>query len=333
MYGFYAQGSETMVCQHIADWSRQVLNYLDELRERGIPSERLAKWRERFAALESEAATLLNPWQWSMQGVGAVAKLLDQAYNALVDFTEMLREITDGGQQEKGRGHEPRERRELREPREMTPGEIRPVPIGEHVLPDLPYPYDALEPHIDQQTMRLHHDKHHKSYVDGLNKAEREMEEARRTGNFDLIKHWEREAAFNGAGHYLHTVFWNIMSPQGGGEPTGAVRQQIEQDFGSFDRFKQHFSRAAEKVEAVGWAIWVWSPRANRTEILTAEKHQNLSQWEAIPLLPLDVWEHAYYLKYQNERKKYIDAWWNVVDWASVARRLEKARGLTWKPF
>lgn len=213
------------------------------------------------------------------------------------------------------------------------PVRLNPVPIGGHTLPPLPYPYDALEPHIDEKTMRLHHDKHHKSYVDGLNKAERMMFQARRTGNFDLIKHWEREATFNGAGHYLHTLFWSTMSPRGGGEPSGALRKQIIRDFGSFPAFKHHFSQAAEKVEGSGWAILVWSPRAHRLEILQAEKHQNLSQWDVVPLLPLDVWEHAYYLKYQNNRKAYIDAWWNVVNWPAVSRRYLKARRLRWKPY
>ena len=210
---------------------------------------------------------------------------------------------------------------------------FNPVPIGRHTLPPLPYPYDALEPHIDEKTMRLHHDKHHKSYVDGLNRAERMMYQARRTGNFELIKHWEREAAFNGAGHYLHTLFWETMSPDGGGEPSGDLRKQIIRDFGSFHAFKQHFSKAAEAVEGSGWALLVWSPRSQRLQILQAEKHQNLSQWDVVPLLPLDVWEHAYYLKYQNNRKAYIDAWWNVVNWPAVNRRYLKARRLRWKPY
>ena len=202
----------------------------------------------------------------------------------------------------------------------------RPVPIGGHRLPPLPYPYDALEPYIDERTMRLHHQKHHASYVDGLNKAEKMMQMARDTNDFELLKHWEREAAFNGAGHYLHTIFWNVMSPDGGGKPSGAIARQIDRDFGSFERFKRHFSAAAEKVEGGGWALLVWSPRSHRLEILQAEKHQNLSQWDVVPLLVLDVWEHAYYLKYQNERRKYIDAWWNTVNWNHVDERFQ-ARG------
>lgn len=207
------------------------------------------------------------------------------------------------------------------------------VPIGGHSLPPLPYDYNALEPYIDAETMRLHHDKHHQSYVDGLNKAEKEMQNARHSGNFDLIKHWEREAAFNGAGHYLHTIFWNIMSPHGGGQPTGELLKAINQSFGSFNQFKKHFSEAANKVEGGGWAILVWSPRSRRLEILQAEKHQNLSQWDVVPLLVLDVWEHAYYLKYKNERKKYVDNWWNIINWPEVQERFNEAQKLKWPPY
>lgn len=207
------------------------------------------------------------------------------------------------------------------------------VPIGKHQLPPLPYPYNALEPYIDEQTMRLHHDEHHKKYVDDLNKAEKNMEEARKTGNYQLIKHWEREAAFNGAGHYLHTLFWETMKPNGGGQPPNPLATEIKQDFGSFAAFQQHFSEAAEKVEGGGWAILVWSPRAQRLEILQAEKHQNLSQWDVIPLLPLDVWEHAYYLKYPNRRKEYIKNWWNTVNWNIVNQRFQIAHQVKWQPF
>lgn len=208
-----------------------------------------------------------------------------------------------------------------------------PVPIGGHTLPPLPYPYNALEPHIDEKTVRIHHDIHHKSYVDNLNKAEKKLQEARKSGNFDLVKHWERELAFNGAGHYLHTIYWDTMNPKGGGKPQGDLAEQIRKDFGSYDAFKNHFTNAADKVEGGGWEILVWSPRAHRLEILTAEKHQNLSQWDVVPLLALDVWEHSYYLKHQSERAKYIADWWKVVYWPEVAERFEKARKLKWQPF
>ncbi|WLD95402.1 superoxide dismutase [Alkalihalobacillus sp. AL-G] len=212
-------------------------------------------------------------------------------------------------------------------------GNSRAVAIGGHELPPLTYPYDALEPYINRRIMKLHHDKHHKSYVEGLNKAEKEMEKARRRNDYGLIKHWEREAAFNGAGHYLHTIFWNIMHPHGGGKPKGELLSEIERWFGSFEQFKQHFSEAAKQVEAVGWAILVWAPRSHRPEILQAEKHQNLSQWDVIPLLVLDVWEHAYYLQYENNRGNYVDNWWNVVNWGEVEKRYNSAKKVKWNPY
>ncbi|MFD2330630.1 superoxide dismutase [Cohnella sp. GCM10020058] len=213
-----------------------------------------------------------------------------------------------------------------------SPGSA-PVPIGGHKLPPLPYAYNALEPYIDETTMRIHHDKHHQAYVDDLNKAELKLAESRRKNDFELVKHWERELAFNGAGHYLHTLFWDTMTPGGGGNPTGPLADQIAKDFGSVDAFKRQFSEAAAKVEGGGWAILVWSPRAHRLELLTAEKHQNLSQWDNVPILPLDVWEHAYYLKHQNKRADYVKDWWNVVNWPYANARFEEARKLKWPPY
>jgi len=201
--------------------------------------------------------------------------------------------------------------------------------MAKHVLPPLPYAYEALEPHIDEQTMRLHHDKHHQSYVDGLNKAEDMLAQARSSGDFALVKHWEREAAFHGSGHFLHSIFWPNMAPPGnggGGEPTGELASQISRDFGSFAAFKAQFGAAAKAVEGSGWAILAWQPAGAQLVVLTSEKHQNLTQWGVVPLLVLDVWEHAYYLRYQNNRGAYVDAWWNVVNWADVAERLKAAR-------
>ncbi|KAA0550320.1 superoxide dismutase [Bacillus sp. BGMRC 2118] len=207
------------------------------------------------------------------------------------------------------------------------------VPIGGHTLPPLPYPYSALEPFISEEIMRLHHDTHHKSYVDGLNKAEKMMEKARMSNNYDLLKHWEREAAFHGSGHYLHTIFWNVMKPKGGGLPTGRLASQLTKDFGSIQQFKEHFTEAAKKVEGVGWALLVWAPRAQRLEILQTEKHQLMTQWDTIPLLVLDVWEHAYYLQYKTDKNKYITNWWNLVNWDEVESRFEEAYKLKWKSY
>jgi len=195
-----------------------------------------------------------------------------------------------------------------------------------HELPQLPYAYNALEPHYDEATVRLHHDIHHKGYVDGLNNAEAKLAEAREKGDFALIKHWERELAFHGSGHLLHSLFWMNMSPNGGGAPSGALADRINQDFGSFEAFKKQFSAAAVAVEGSGWAVLVWNPEFKKLEILQAEKHQNLTQWGVTPLLTVDVWEHAYYLKYQNKRAAWVEAWWNLVNWEDVAARFEKCK-------
>ena len=195
-----------------------------------------------------------------------------------------------------------------------------------HQLPPLPYDYDALEPHIDEQTMRLHHDKHHQSYVDGLNKAEQKLAEARSTGDFTLVKHWERELAFHGSGHMLHSIFWPNMTPKGGGEPSGELSQALKADFGGFDGFKNHFQATATAVEGGGWAILAYQTLTGQLVILGVEKHQDLTQFGCIPLLVLDVWEHAYYLKYQNRRPEYVKAFFNVINWKDVEARYRKAR-------
>jgi superoxide dismutase, Fe-Mn family len=207
------------------------------------------------------------------------------------------------------------------------------VPIGEHRLPSLPYAYNALEPVISERIMKLHHDKHHKSYVNGLNKAEKKLKEARDSNDYSLIKHWEKELSFHGSGHYLHTIFWYIMSPTGGGKPKGKLLKAIERDFGSFEAFKKQFTEAAKNVEGVGWALLVWSARSHRLEILQAEKHQNLTQWDTIPLLVLDVWEHAYYLQYENDRAKYVNEWWKIVNWDYVETRFDDAKQVKWKAY
>jgi len=195
-----------------------------------------------------------------------------------------------------------------------------------HELPPLEYPYNALEPHIDEQTMRLHHDMHHAAYVNGLNNAETKLSEARDKNDFGLVKHWERELAFHGAGHFLHCIFWKNMGPNGGGKPGGALMDQMQKDFGSFDRFVAHFKSAAVAVEASGWAMLVKNHPAHKLEILTAEKHQNLTQWVTEPLLVIDVWEHAYYLKYQNKRAAYVDAFMNVINWKDVEARFSSGK-------
>lgn len=194
---------------------------------------------------------------------------------------------------------------------------------GQHRLPPLPYAYDALEPVISESTLRLHHDKHHQAYVDGLNNAELNLVEARRANVYEFIKYWENELAFNGSGHILHSIYWTIMAPMGmGGQPERNTTQFINAYFGSLGSFMEQFKNATQKVEASGWGVLTWQPTWGRLEILQAEKHQNLTQWSGIPILVCDVWEHAYYLDYQNRRKDYIDNWWKLVNWPEVERRL-----------
>lgn len=192
-----------------------------------------------------------------------------------------------------------------------------------HELPPLPYAYNALEPHIDEQTMHLHHDKHHLAYVNGLNNAEAKLVEARQKNDYALVKHWEREAAFHGAGHFLHWIFWENMGPNCGGKPDGILLSAINGRFGSYENFLSHFKAAGAAVEGSGWVLLVRNNMTKALDILTAEKHQNLSQWVTTPLLVCDVWEHAYYLKYQNNRGAYIDAFTNVINWRDVARRFQ----------
>ncbi|HMB68612.1 MAG TPA: superoxide dismutase [bacterium] len=197
-----------------------------------------------------------------------------------------------------------------------------------HELPPLPYEYNALEPHIDEQTMRLHHDIHHKGYVDGLNAAEAKLAGMRDSGDFAAVQAVQRALAFHGSGHFNHVIFWENMGPKGGGTPSGDLGSRIQKDFGSFDKFRAHFSAAAATVEGNGWGVLGWHPEAERLLVLASMNHQNQGVHGTIPILMLDVWEHAYYLKYQNKRPAYVEAWWNVVNWENVGARFEAATAL-----
>lgn len=200
------------------------------------------------------------------------------------------------------------------------------VPIGKHQLPPLPYPYDALEPIISEDTLRLHHDHHHKAYVDGLNKAEVSLAAAREADDFTFIKYWENELAFNGSGHILHSIYWTILAPREcGGEPGPNTVKEIRRRFGSFDAFLSQLVAATIKVEASGWGILAWNPAWNSLEILVSEKHQNLTQWGSIPILVIDVWEHAYYLDYQYNREAYVRKILELINWDEVENRLTLA--------
>lgn len=201
---------------------------------------------------------------------------------------------------------------------------------GEYVVPPLPYDYDALEPHIDEQTMRIHHDRHHAGYVRGLNNALAQLAAIRAgDGDSGMVKHWTQTLAFHGSGHINHTLFWMTMAPEGaggGGRPSGALAAHIKRDFGSFNAFAAQFKAAAGSVEGSGWGWLVLEPVANRLMILQSEKQQNMASMGVLPLLGVDVWEHAYYLKYQNRRGDYIDAFMRVINWERVQALYERHR-------
>jgi Fe-Mn family superoxide dismutase len=204
-----------------------------------------------------------------------------------------------------------------------------PTQTTKHMLPALPYATNALEPHIDTQTMELHHGKHHAAYVAGLNKAEEELAKAREANDFTYVQHWSKQAAFHGGGHFLHSMFWKVMAPAGqggGGQAEGALGELIRESFGSDVAFRKQFNAAAIAVEGSGWALLHYRRSDKRLVILQAENQQKLSAWDVVPILGIDVWEHAYYLKYQNKRADYVTAWWNVVNWNQVSANLDEAR-------
>ncbi|WP_101296060.1 superoxide dismutase [Halegenticoccus soli] len=198
--------------------------------------------------------------------------------------------------------------------------------MAPYELPDLPYDYDALEPAIDQRIMELHHDKHHQGYVDGANSALETLEQMRQSGDYGDIKGVERNLAFNLSGHVNHTVFWENMNPDGGGEPGGELADALEEHFGGVDQFKEHFSAAAKGVEGSGWGFLVYDHVADKPLVTMAENHQNQTPQGVTPLLVLDVWEHAYYLQYENGRGEYVDNFWDVVNWDDVAQRYDEAQ-------
>ncbi len=196
-----------------------------------------------------------------------------------------------------------------------------------YTLPELPYAYDALEPFLNAETMHLHHDKHHAAYVNALNEAEQKIQAAQQAGDFSALRALCDALAFNYSGHLLHSLFWTNMKPGGGGAPSGALAEQIAKDFGSFEVFKAQFLAATNLVQGSGWGILAWEPVAQKLVILQAEKHQNLAQWGVTPVLVLDVWEHAYYLQYQNRRPDFTAGFFaHAVNWEDVAQRLAAAR-------
>jgi Fe-Mn family superoxide dismutase len=193
-------------------------------------------------------------------------------------------------------------------------------------LPDLAYDPGALEPHISGRIMELHHDKHHAAYVKGANTALEKLHDQRANSDFAALNQLEKNLAFHVSGHVLHTIFWTNLSPDGGGEPEGALADALGTYFGDFGRFRAQMTEAAGTVQGSGWALASWEPMAKRIVVQQVYDHQGNHGQGSVPLLAIDAWEHAYYLQYQNEKTKFFDAIWNVVNWTDVARRFEAAR-------
>ena len=206
--------------------------------------------------------------------------------------------------------------------------------MGKYTLPEMPYAYDALEPHIDAQTKEIHHSKHHQKYTDGMNGAleklspelqDKDIEEI--LSNINQVPDDVKGAInFNGGGYDNHKLFWNSMKQNGGGEPTGAIADAINDSFGSFAEFKELFSSKTAPIQGSGWGWLVYNPNSGKVEYKAMSNQTSPRTEGLVPLLGLDVWEHAYYLKYQNKRPDYIAAWWNVINWDEVNDRFSKAK-------
>ncbi|MBX3093519.1 MAG: superoxide dismutase [Cryobacterium sp.] len=201
--------------------------------------------------------------------------------------------------------------------------------MAEYTLPELTYDYAALEPSISGRIMELHHSKHHNAYVGGANTALEKLAEARDKDDFANVNKLEKDLAFNLGGHVNHSIFWTNMSPDGGDAPTGDLAAAIDDHFGSFDKFRAHFAATALGVQGSGWAALVWDSIGEKLLIQQFFDQQSNFAAGTVPLLLLDVWEHAYYLDYQNVRADYVKAFWNIVSWDNVQARFESARTKT----
>jgi len=204
--------------------------------------------------------------------------------------------------------------------------------MADYTLPDLPYDYSALAPHISATIMELHHSKHHQAYVTGANTALAQLAEARDSENLANVNKLEKDLAFNLGGHVNHSIFWTNLSPNGGDKPTGDLAAAIDDQFGSFDKFTAHFTATALGVQGSGWSVLAYDSIGQRLAVFQLFDQQGNVPLGLVPLLMLDVWEHAYYLDYKNVRADYVKAFWNIVDWSNVQARYtaatEKTDGL-----
>jgi len=200
--------------------------------------------------------------------------------------------------------------------------------MAKYTLPDLPYDYGALEPHVSGKIMQLHHDKHHRAYVAGANEALDGLADARARNDFSRIAALERALAFHVSGHVLHSLFWQNLAPGAGGQPSGALGEQMARDFGDFSRFRGELIGAAATIMGSGWAALVWDPVSKRLLTTHIHDHQSQITQGGVPILVLDAWEHAYYLQYGPDKKAYFEAILNVWNWADAGRRFEAVRGI-----
>jgi Fe-Mn family superoxide dismutase len=200
--------------------------------------------------------------------------------------------------------------------------------VSKYILPDLPYDYGALEPHISGKIMELHHDRHHRAYVEGANKAIQKLKEARQQQSFDNIAAIEKAIAFNVSGHVLHSIFWQNLTPKGGGEPEGDLAGAVERDFRSFALFKSQMIQAASTIMGSGWAALVWDPVIQRLGTTQIHDHQSEVTQGGLPLMVIDAWEHAYYLQYQTDKAKFFQAVWNLWNWKDITARFTRVRNL-----
>jgi len=198
---------------------------------------------------------------------------------------------------------------------------------GKYTLPKPPYGYDALEPLYSERTLTIHHGKHHAGAVKGLNDTVDKLEQARKANEYGEIKALSRDIAFNGSGHVLHSLFWLSMKP-GGGEPSEELSKAMAESFGSVKAAKAQFDAATKAVEGSGWGVLVYEPISRKLLILQAEKHQNLAVWGVVPLLVCDVWEHAYYLQYANDRGSWVDSFMKLANWSFAGQRYAAVRRL-----
>lgn len=194
----------------------------------------------------------------------------------------------------------------------------------QYTLPELPYDYSALEPHISARIMELHHDKHHATYVKGANTAVEQIAEARESGNLANLPKLIRDLSFNLGGHVNHSIFWQNMSPDGGDKPVGELAAAIDDQFGSFDKFREVFTTAATTIQGSGWAVLVYDQLGGNLFVEQLHDQQSDIQQGGTPILQLDMWEHAFYLDYQNVKPDYVKAWWNIVNWEDAGARFDR---------